>query len=545
MLWHPPQRGEKRQWPLIVYTCLLFVLGIVFISMDMHLLQADFIDNREFPGGPMAYSMAHYGDAETMVPNVSAIIAGWLADGFLLYRCLVIFQMKIYVVSFPILIYLTGIATSILFLFHTSQPGASLFNESSVNFGVIYFSLSAGLNVTITGLITWRLLSFRRAVKSLLGDEHAALGPYGSIAAMVTESSLMYAVVAVMLAVPYALGNFVSNLFLAPWTQVQILSPMLIIFRVTKGRAWDARTASNLTTMRFQEARGRGRTTGSDSGQDIGGLEPHDKNAPDSAIASQNDVILKLGVRYALDTLSRTTMIMARLITTDASPSLHSIRPHYASSSRVAEAHKRSSFSIQPPQPRRAQFQETKTRNCSLNSVYTYLGESFPPSMPESAPHRFRDVPLELPVVNYVIEDSSRFTSTAPQLAQAWSVSLKRQHWGYVYLGAQRRKFALAMFHQYHCVALFAHSLARRSGIDGHSNHCMNYVRQHVLCEADRTLEEPDWGQVGAGWYGNGTTRKAGKERQCKDWSILWEIVRDNHRDWLAYKDAHKAELVS
>ncbi|TFY63039.1 hypothetical protein EVG20_g6487 [Dentipellis fragilis] len=173
--------------------------------------------------------------------------------------------------------------------------------------------------------------------------------------------------------------------------------------------------------------------------------------------------------------------------------------------------------------------------------AYTYLGESFPPVIPDPDPAR-NGAPLQLPTINYALEDSARF-STAPSATRAWSISLARQ-WGYMRLGAHRRIFALSMFHEYHCIYLFARSLATRSGADGHIHHCMNYVRQHLLCEADRTLEEPGWEDVGSGWYMGGKTRVAGRERQCKDWSALWEIEKDNNREWEVYKKAHEEELA-
>jgi hypothetical protein len=51
---------------------------------------------------------------------------------------------------------------------------------------------------------------------------------------------------------------------------------------------------------------------------------------------------------------------------------------------------------------------------------------------------------------------------------------------GYVRLGPEHRAFAVAMFHQLHCVRLI------RSALDGHydatarghMHHCLNYIRQ-------------------------------------------------------------------
>ncbi|THH21426.1 hypothetical protein EW146_g152 [Bondarzewia mesenterica] len=210
--------------------------------MNTRELQLMFIDNRDIPGGPIAYELTQYSSPVLATTNCIAIIAGWLADGFLLYRCMVIFHLKFYIVTLPILLYLGSISMGILFLFQASRPGASLFNRLSINFGIPYFSLSASLNVVIAILITSRLLLFRRTLHRALGSAQASSIPYISIAAMVVESSLLYAITSLLFVIPYGANSHVSNLFLPVLSQAPVIASMLIILRVAKRRAWDART---------------------------------------------------------------------------------------------------------------------------------------------------------------------------------------------------------------------------------------------------------------------------------------------------------------
>jgi len=285
LIWDPPRRDEKRNWTLISYTCVIFTVGIVFIGMNMHELQLMFIDNREFPGGPIAYELSHYSDADFVIANSCAIIAGWLADGFLLYRCLVIFHLKFYIVALPILIYLGSISMGVMFLFQSSRPGASLWDGLSVNFGIPYFSLSASLNVIITILITIRLLLYRRDLSRALGPGQASSVPYASIAAMVTESSMLYAVFSLLFVIPYGANSHISNIFLPILSQIQIIAPMLIILRVARRRAWDARTASAaplVSTIEFRSGAARQvDSTGIDGNKELGGrhLQPEGSSA--------------------------------------------------------------------------------------------------------------------------------------------------------------------------------------------------------------------------------------------------------------------------
>jgi hypothetical protein len=51
---------------------------------------------------------------------------------------------------------------------------------------------------------------------------------------------------------------------------------------------------------------------------------------------------------------------------------------------------------------------------------------------------------------------------------------------GYVRLGNEHRAFAVAMFHQLHCVRLIHAGLTGRYDVAtrGHMRHCLNYIRQ-------------------------------------------------------------------
>ncbi|KAF5378251.1 hypothetical protein D9757_009144 [Collybiopsis confluens] len=245
-----PEEGAK--WPLVTFTLLLFSLGTIFIGMDLHSLQLMFIDHREYPGGPIAYTLSQYGQAITVFPNVCAVAAEWLADGYMLYRCLVIFRLKLYIVALPVLMYLSVIAMGIMQLFQSSRPNANLWTKTTVNFGIPYFAISAALNITITFMINARLLMWRRDLKTLLGTGKRLSIPYMSIASILVESSALYTTYSILFIVPYGLGSHVSNIFLPSLIEVQVLGPLLIILRVATRRAWSSNTMA-VTTIQFQQ----------------------------------------------------------------------------------------------------------------------------------------------------------------------------------------------------------------------------------------------------------------------------------------------------
>lgn len=73
----------RRDWPLMAYTILMFALGTVFMATELQSLRAMFVDNREYPGGPMSYRLAQYTKPIMIVNNISGVLSGWLADGLL------------------------------------------------------------------------------------------------------------------------------------------------------------------------------------------------------------------------------------------------------------------------------------------------------------------------------------------------------------------------------------------------------------------------------------------------------------------------------
>ena len=128
---------------------------------------------------------------------------------------------------------------SILTLFQSSHPNASLWTHTTVQFSLPYFSISIALNIILTLLLISRLYFMSARAKRSIDREHAAT--YMSIASMLIESSMLYAVTGVIFVVTYVLKSDVQNLVPPVLSQVVCISPELIIL-VVMGRAVTSRT---------------------------------------------------------------------------------------------------------------------------------------------------------------------------------------------------------------------------------------------------------------------------------------------------------------
>ncbi|KIJ63975.1 hypothetical protein HYDPIDRAFT_91107, partial [Hydnomerulius pinastri MD-312] len=154
-----------------------------------------------------------------------------------------------------------------------------------------------------------------------------------------------------------------------------------------------------------------------------------------------------------------------------------------------------------------------------------WVGDDFPQRAPLSGP---------LPIIDAMIEESARFAISEDTLSTWWD-NLATDL-GYVRLGPEFRIFAISTHHAQHCLYTFAHLLVQPKPrkIDGHIQHCMNYMRQNILCTADTTLEPPDWqsrnfklDRSGGGWT-----------RKCRDWRFLRAFVTENFDEWRVAKAA-------
>jgi hypothetical protein len=182
--------------------------------------------------------------------NGVSVVVGFLVDALLIYRVHVVYQ-KWYVIVIPILGWLASNVLAGFWVAQASMPTSSFWSKNTINFALPYFSLAMGLNILLTGMLVTRLLYMRHKITKALGARHGET--YTSIATMILESATPYGIVSFIFLVLYAMQNTAALLFIPLYIQVQCISPILIILRVARGRAWTKETISeaNLSRLRF------------------------------------------------------------------------------------------------------------------------------------------------------------------------------------------------------------------------------------------------------------------------------------------------------
>ncbi|THH13059.1 hypothetical protein EW146_g7120 [Bondarzewia mesenterica] len=148
---------------------------------------------------------------------------------------------------------------------------------------------------------------------------------------------------------------------------------------------------------------------------------------------------------------------------------------------------------------------------------YTYIGDDYPLTWP-------------LPEMDNVImypEDTHRYALRTPEGTAEWRALLPFDdtHSGFpngtIHLGPHDRPFTVAMFHQLQCLDIIRSALAfpthsKDSCGKNLRDHCLNYLRQAVLCHAHTDLESirsdqgPKIADLTRSMY------------ICRDWRVLY-----------------------
>ncbi|PSS34214.1 hypothetical protein PHLCEN_2v1724 [Hermanssonia centrifuga] len=136
------------------------------------------------------------------------------------------------------------------------------------------------------------------------------------------------------------------------------------------------------------------------------------------------------------------------------------------------------------------------------------------------------------------IENSRHYQVDGPDVQLEWDSIYPGGDLGFIRLGPRKRFFGLSLYHQIHCLESLREAILGQghgeghSGVD-HSSHCLNYLRQTVLCAADLTLE-PEITE-GTQDVGEGIA----VTHVCRDWGEVHAFVQRNWEQWEALKESN------
>ncbi|OBZ67519.1 hypothetical protein A0H81_12741 [Grifola frondosa] len=162
----------------------------------------------------------------------------------------------------------------------------------------------------------------------------------------------------------------------------------------------------------------------------------------------------------------------------------------------------------------------------ALAHDFTYIGD---------------DYPLEYPVghldpVAMTLHESVHFALnlTDPIERLEWlSLAIHPDDVGRPRLGPNYRVFVITFYHQLHCVWKFQQALADRNDPEAsvhHVQHCLNYLRQTLLCQAADTLELGDFMQR------DFEVERIGDTLVCQDWGKVYGVLDEAYAEWRKWR---------
>ncbi|KAJ7268000.1 hypothetical protein C8J57DRAFT_1228606 [Mycena rebaudengoi] len=142
----------------------------------------------------------------------------------------------------------------------------------------------------------------------------------------------------------------------------------------------------------------------------------------------------------------------------------------------------------------------------------------------------------DLPQVAMTMEESRHYGISDADALEEWA-SNSADGFGYLRLGEEYRTFALAMFHEMHCLRNLRYSIAESNNM-GHVLHCLNYLRQFILCSPNLTLEPPDV------LTRDFEMERVGATHVCPNWVVIYDELTDNWRKWHRVQNQTTADAI-
>ncbi|KAF7436236.1 hypothetical protein PC9H_003065 [Pleurotus ostreatus] len=126
-----------------------------------------------------------------------------------------------------------------------------------------------------------------------------------------------------------------------------------------------------------------------------------------------------------------------------------------------------------------------------------------------------------LPSVSMFVENSRHYGLDSPDANTEWAALVPSED-GVIHIGPEKTPFLPAIFHQLKCLDIIRQAYLTE-GTDGNNSlprHCLNYLRQSLLCRTDLRLEpvvDP---------FGPHAVQPYGR-RTCQDWRVVYKAFED------------------
>ena len=129
-----------------------------------------------------------------------------------------------------------------------------------------------------------------------------------------------------------------------------------------------------------------------------------------------------------------------------------------------------------------------------------------------------------LPPIRMNIEPTKHYQLSGQSADAEWAALAPNN--GILHLGPRRQPYSVSLFHQLRCLDIIRRDIVESLPPEGSklSRHCLNYMRQMVLCRTDLALDPV---------LGRGADARVRPDtNQCVDWRRVYEELEKNQREY-------------
>ncbi|KAF8975866.1 hypothetical protein BDQ17DRAFT_1385217 [Cyathus striatus] len=172
------------------------------------------------------------------------MITAWAVDAIMIWRFLAIYHdikfVKWSIFAFSSLLLMASIAVGGIQAINGTGAGLYL---------LVLEAIALFQHMLLTTFIVGRLLLVRYRIRKVLGTRHGS--EYINVTTMLVESQALLGAgqVALLATVQTQYGNIMYQVV----GQLQVLSPIILIYRVMQGKTCDSKTIAELGTLKFND----------------------------------------------------------------------------------------------------------------------------------------------------------------------------------------------------------------------------------------------------------------------------------------------------
>jgi len=231
---------SRVDWKMMLAAFFLVLFPSIFVWNAVRREQLDLLDAQQLQIGNSSYSPQDSASG-VLLSSSSFGLTNFISDFVMIWRCLIVWNHRRWVVLFPIFTWLSSSACIFVTVWLNTQSQAAYL--TGFGWGAAGLAASLATNIMVTGLIVYRIVGIRKEMESTLGKHHAT--PYTSVIAMVVESAALYVFFEIIYLVNYSIASSpAQGLMLYVFVQIMAIAPLLMMVRVALGQATTDRTVA-------------------------------------------------------------------------------------------------------------------------------------------------------------------------------------------------------------------------------------------------------------------------------------------------------------